>query len=347
MTKEPQIKVGVYFACFGSWSQALKNIGITPTWHIQPNIANPIETDKLSKAILKMNFPDVPVEMSKNIDFLCGSPPCIGMSKGNPKANPDHWANRNFVKFYQAVYDYQPRAFLMEIVPQIFTHGAKLVKEALDLVKDDYEVSNHVFEVSEYGSPAKRERAYFFGIHKELSDIPLEVKDFVSKRPLLSCSKVLAPLKEKWDNYKPDRRMLFPRCKPNGEQYAGPFSCLSKSNRKLDPDKPAYTITGTTYENVIHYDKDRFLSVEEIETLLGFPLTYKWLPPGRKFGAQMYSKLIASGVDVNFTAQLLKVATDWAVRPDGYTPEDFARDTKMPIEPTVFPTGLFDDIQGG
>jgi site-specific DNA-cytosine methylase len=304
--RKNELRIGVYYATYGHWTQALKQAGYTPVWHTQPNIADPNRCDSLATILLDLNFPDISLDVTAPVDFICGSPPCIGLSGANPKASPDHWANKNFVHFFATVEGLQPKAFLVEIVPQIFTRGKKLLDEALAKIPD-YFVSHNIFQVAEYGSPAKRNRAYFLGVNMYKHGPSIEVGHLLNKSPYLSCSKVLEPVRAKWDAYAPDRRLLFPRRKPTGEKYNGPYSCLIKCNRKLKADEPAFTITGTTYENVTHYGKDRFLSVEEQALLMGFPPSFKFCPPNRKFGAASYSKVIASGIDIRFTSKLLKV----------------------------------------
>jgi len=295
------IKAGVYYATYGHWTLSLLNAGYNVKWQVQPDITNPSNYDRYASLLLQVNFPKIDYGVKGEVDIICGSPPCIGFSNANPKSGPDHWANKNFIECFKRISELDPDYFLVEMVQPIFTKGEATLSKALDYV-EEYTITYKIFEVSEYGFPCIRKRVYFFGDKYNGNRVPL---DLLPKRGPVGCSEVLEPLREKWDNYKPDNIKLMSRYRKDGKLRAGPFSILQKSNRKLKPDKPTFTITGAACSGIIHYsEKDRFLALEEVATLMGFPPGYKFNLK-RKSIAQV-CQIIASGIDIRFTTYLLK-----------------------------------------
>lgn len=329
------MNVGVYYATYGHWTLALQQAGFNIKWQFQPNIKDPEKTDRRAQEILEANFPSVPYKTG-SADFICGSPPCIGLSHANTKAGLDHWANVNFVEAFKFIGRRRPMFFLIEITPRILTMGKPLLERALTKVKG-YDVHFRKFQIAEYGSPCKRKRVYILGAR----DRPwtFNILYGLPGRPSVGCASVLERFREKWDSHEPDKVMAYPMLNKHGEPLKGIFGTLHK--RQLKPDEPTPTITGTTYRDVkhyalptykpkgrpcqvlkselpsptihgqsfqdmLHYEVWRFLSIPEIQALMGFPDDYEFNPGKRKMKCQDYCKFIASGVEIRFTKYLLE-----------------------------------------
>lgn len=292
------VKAGVYYATYGHWTLSLLNAGYEVAWHVQPDIKDPRWKDKTAELILQANFPKISTSIGENVDIICGSPPCIGFSQGNPKSSPTHWANKNFVNCFNKIAELEPKYFLIEMVPPIFTKGKEVLKEALTKVKA-YNIHYKIFEVKDYGSPAKRSRVYFYGIKNKHDFNPLDRLPFKKPLPL---KKILDPLKEKFDNYKPDNYLLQSIYRKDGTLIKGPFSVIEKGNRVLDPNGHMFTITSRAYRDTIHYSTKRLLAIPEVSALMGFPPTYRFMTRN----ISKMCNIIASGVDIRFTSYLLK-----------------------------------------
>lgn len=291
------IKAGVYYATYGHWTLSLLNAGYKVVWHFQPNIKEPRYRDSLASLILTTNFPRISQEVSK-VNFICGSPPCIGFSRGNPKAGPKHWANKNFINCFKEIARIKPKWFLIEMVPRIYKVGKKYLALAMEQVSNYY-IDDYIFEIDNYGCPARRKRVYFFG---SLEKVKFSLGDLPTK-PKIGCQEILEKYREKYDNFKADARILLSIYKVDGKTLRkGPFSCALQKSRILKPNKPVFTITGMAYANMIHYSKRRFLAIPEIADLMGFPPNYKYV----KHHMQTIVRIIASGVDIRFTSYLLK-----------------------------------------
>jgi len=295
------IAAGVYYATYGHWTQSLINAGYEVSWHVQPDIRNPKLTDLKASGVLLKNFPLISFGIGP-VDLIVGSPPCIGLSLANKfKRSLIHWANKNFLTCFEEIVKLNSTYFLVEFVPPILTLGKPLLLKVLNLLEiSSYNIVMKVFNTEEYGSLAKRKRVYFLGSKLKIES---DILNLLPKLPQVGCQTALEPLKKYWDNYLPDDFELMSRYSKDGRLRKGAWSWLIK-RRKLDPKDAAYTITGTTIRDVLHYDKDRCLSLSEIASLMGFPLDYVFRVTGKESISKV-CQMIGSGVDIRFTTYLL------------------------------------------
>jgi DNA (cytosine-5)-methyltransferase 1 len=121
----------------------------------------------------------------KEFDLIIGGPPCqgfslIGTRLGTSKSfgefgeDPRNKLYKEFVKYVRF---FQPKMFLMENVPGLYSMQNGAVKEniELDFSYDDpngdfkgYNVKSQVVRAVEFGVPQNRERVIFFGIRKDI-----------------------------------------------------------------------------------------------------------------------------------------------------------------------------------
>ena len=124
-----------------------------------------------------------------NIDVIIGGPPCQGFSVAGKRIVDDD-RNKLYKSFVQFVEYFQPKAFVMENVPNILSIGNGAVKEAIlkDFSSLGYTVSYKVLTASDYGTPQNRRRAIFVGLRNGGSfEFPeRSVKEFVTTKQALS-----------------------------------------------------------------------------------------------------------------------------------------------------------------
>lgn len=325
MTNANRPTVGIYYACFGHWTLAAQRARLKVLWHYQPNIYKPTEDDKTATMILSANFPKIHTrEPSKGssrymelVDIVLGSPPCIGLSSANPTAGLKHPANKNILEFWSTIMQLKPKAFVMEMVPQILTIGKPILVVAQKIVTSEYNVAIGDYEASLHGSPSRRHRIYFIGVQRKLEGHRMiaMIADSLPRHDVVGVKKVTADLSDKYDKVRPDNCQLMSRYDSKGKLRSGPYSIIRKRGNALvlSPTQPSFTITGSSYCTSLHWTKNkyepkeyRFLGRLEIQRLMGFPDDYEFNPSKRKLQAPTYSKLIASGVQVDFTTNLLK-----------------------------------------
>lgn len=318
-------RVGINYATYGHWTLSVIKAGVKPIVHYQPETSKQTNFQTMtkcfnfkddihcpdsaakSKAILLENFPkidyDGTFESFKNMDLICGSPPCIGFSIANQNRSVDHFANKHYIYMYRFISQTKPQEFLVEITPGILKLGNKIFKKALSYIKNDYDYRYDIFQTADYGSPEFRSRVYVFGSRSGKHRLDIIDKFMELKRPWVGCSTVLSLLKQKWDRYTPDNRVLMSRYLVDGMTLRqGPYR---HANRKLIASRPSWTITGGSYCTMLHYGHDRFLSLDEIKTLIGFSPNYNIDPLHQYPSISIQCQVIASGIDIPFTKQLL------------------------------------------
>lgn len=110
-----------------------------------------------------------------HVDVIIGGPPCQGFSVAGKRIVEDK-RNQLYKSFVNFVSCFEPKAFVMENVPNILSIGGGMVRNAI--IKDfehlGYNVSVQVLTASDYGVPQNRRRAFFVGIKgNEAFEYPL------------------------------------------------------------------------------------------------------------------------------------------------------------------------------
>jgi DNA (cytosine-5)-methyltransferase 1 len=125
---------------------------------------------KNSKGLIADLFKETPEEISrktgiKNADLIVGGPPCQGFSIAGKRIIDDE-RNKLYKSFVKFVKFYQPKAFVLENVPNIVSMGKGVVKDNIieDFEKLGYKVVCKILMASEFGVPQNRKRAFFVGI---------------------------------------------------------------------------------------------------------------------------------------------------------------------------------------
>ncbi|QNK57426.1 DNA cytosine methyltransferase [Paenibacillus sp. PAMC21692] len=169
------------------------------------DVAASVEIDEKACTTQRQNHPDTqvlqadltqlsPEELTKvtgikQFDVIIGGPPCQGFSligtrlgtgKGFGEFGEDP-RNKLYKEFVKYVRYFQPKMFLMENVPGLFSmhKGAVKINIEQDFSYDDpdghfigYHVVSDVVKAVEFGVPQNRERVIFLGIRKDFNAIP-------------------------------------------------------------------------------------------------------------------------------------------------------------------------------
>ncbi|MBY0063557.1 DNA cytosine methyltransferase [Priestia aryabhattai] len=177
------------------------------------DVAVSIEIDEKACDTQRKNHPDTVIiqgdltELSpedleqqtqiSNYDLIIGGPPCQGFSTigtrlgtsdfGEFGEDPRNSLYKEFVKYVRY---YQPKMFLMENVPGLYTMQEGAIRENIenDFSHNDpegrfvgYKVDSTILRAVEFGVPQKRERVFFVGIRSDIDDI-----EFHFPKPLLN-----------------------------------------------------------------------------------------------------------------------------------------------------------------
>ena len=149
-----------------------------------------------SKAIKADLFNILPEQIAhqletKDINVIIGGPPCQGFSIAGKRLIDDE-RNQLYKSFVEFVSYFQPKAFIMENVPNIISMGKGAVRDDIieDFTRLGYIVTYKILLASEYGVPQNRRRAFFVGLKNgETFEFPLPTTE-----KLVICEQAISDL---------------------------------------------------------------------------------------------------------------------------------------------------------
>lgn len=263
-----------------------------------------VEWDENACQTLRLNFPALPVYQGDiaaltveealrlsglrpgELDVFDGSPPRQGFSMSG-KRNLGDGRNQLFREFVRLLTGLQPRAFVMENVPGMVRGKMRVVfKEILEALEGaGYVVTARVVNAASFGVAQLRERVVFIGARADLGVTPTHPEPTHTVCPTIRKAlegvppddgeapppKLAGMVLSCWSRVKPGED--FSKVHPDGFGF---------NMAKCDPDRPARTITKTVrfkgwYGGIVHWKEARFLSINEVKRLAGFPDDYRFL----------------------------------------------------------------------
>ncbi|MGE5528078.1 MAG: DNA cytosine methyltransferase [Patescibacteria group bacterium] len=276
-----------------------------------------VEWDDNAAATYKANFPGTPVYhgdianltveeclrlaglQAGELDILDGSPPCQGFSTAGERRFGDE-RNQLFREYVRLLRGLQPRAFVMENVSGMVKGKMKvLFAEILrELRACGYRVSARLLNAAWFGVPQARERLIFIGVREDLGVEPSHPRP--RGRPQTAREALegvaagdppcmLSGLALKvWLKTPPGGS--FDKHHPKGHWF---------NAAKLDPNKPAPTITKTVFPRgqggIFHWRYPRILTIPELKRLSTFPDDFQFFGKFREQWAR-----IGNAVPPNF-----------------------------------------------
>lgn len=266
-----------------------------------------------------------PLDHYRGVDFLYANPPCAPFSQAGAtmRGGGDAWKKdprlqcwRNCFVAFEAL---QPKAFAIESVVRAYTAARPFVDDlAIMAHQMGYAVTHVLVDAKNYGMAQKRRR-YFFVAHKVALDWQPPVYESTTVYSVLrgvSNPGYTPP----WKN--PVHEALIPFLPPNysfrriWEEYYDTIGRGTNAQggvkgrprifiHRVDGDGLIGTITGDYF---VHPSLDRFMGINELKALNGFPEDY-WLEgnPAGQFSllsrgvcppvAEWLAGTVARGVD--------------------------------------------------
>lgn len=282
------------------------------------NICPDNPSSVICKDVRKLDITNLPEINGFAFGFPCNDFSVVGKREG-------------FNGIYGPLYSYgvkvlmhfQPDWFLAENVGGIkSTHGGENFKIILnDLHTAGYDIFPHLYKFEEYGIPQTRHRVIIIGIRKDLHRsfrIP-STEEF--KDTDISCQTALANIPEWASNnelpnmsYRVTQRLKYIKPGKNAfnSEIPSEFALnvaharLSQIYRRLKPDEPSYTITGSggggTY--VYHWEENRALTNREKARLQTFPDTFVFSGNKTQVKKQIGMAVPCTGAKIIFEALL-------------------------------------------
>jgi DNA (cytosine-5)-methyltransferase 1 len=220
---------------------------------------------------------------------------------------------------------YKPKWFLAENVGGIRSanDGGAFKKILKDLDNAGYRLYPHLYKFEEYGIPQARHRMIIIGIRKDLpiifripSPVPyagidntcksaLEVPPIPKDAPNNELTKQSAKVTERLTYIKPGQN-AFTADIPQELQLNVKGAKISQIYKRLDPNKPAYTVTGSGGggTHIYHYSEPRALTNRERARLQTFPDNYVFKGSKESVRRQIGMAVPVKGAKIIFEAVL-------------------------------------------
>lgn len=255
------------------------------------NIHNNNSSAVTCAPVEEIDFKKVPPFNALAFGFPCNDFSLVGKQKGlNGKYGPLYTFG------VKAINVHNPLWFIAENVGglQSANNGSAFKKILEDLEKSGkgYRLTPHLYKFEEYGVPQYRHRIVIIGIRKDLN-IEFKVPAPTTFKKHLTAREALEnpPIAENTPNNDPTRQsaVVIERLKyiPAGENawYKNipenlrlnvKGAKMSQIYKRLHPEKPSYTITGSGGggTHVYHWKENRALTNRERARLQSFPDTF-------------------------------------------------------------------------
>jgi DNA (cytosine-5)-methyltransferase 1 len=252
------------------------------------NIHNKIKGSVVCEPVENIDFKKVPKFDVLAFGFPCNDFSVVGKQKGfSGKYGPLYSYG------IQAINIHHPKWFIAENVNGLQSaNSGKAFKQILKDLENagrGYVLTPHLYKFEEYGVPQQRHRIVIIGMRKDLGlkfkvPAPTTKDIYVSAREAIENPRISI---DAWNNeLTKQSASVIERLKhiPAGENawYKGIPSHLrlnvkgarmSQIYKRLDPNKPAYTITGSGGggTHVYHWSENRALTNRERARLQSFP----------------------------------------------------------------------------
>lgn len=268
---------------------------------------------------------DISKQTLTDIDALAFGFPCndfstVGEQKGfNGSYGPLYSYGIKVLKLFK------PKWFLAENVSGLSSanEGTAFPKILSDLYNSGYRIYPHLYKFEQYGVPQTRHRIIIVGIRKDLpyefcppspelyknNDItvrtafnnpPIEPNAFNNEIP-----RTTERVKKRLSYIKPGQN-AFNADIPVELQLKVKGAKISQIYRRLDPDKPSYTVTGSGGggTHIYHYEELRSLTNRERARLQTFPDEYKFIGSKESVRRQIGMAVPCRGAQIIFEAIL-------------------------------------------
>ncbi|MDH5717901.1 MAG: DNA cytosine methyltransferase [Spirochaetia bacterium] len=257
------------------------------------NICPDSEKSVICGDIRKLNIKSLPKIDAFAFGFPCNDFSIVGEHKG---------INGNYGPLYsygvQILNTFRPKFFVAENVKGITSanegQAFKIILEELSTAGNGYNLNVHLYKFEDYGVPQKRHRIIIVGIDKNLGKffrvpapitknkhIPVKniIEDLINKsnipnheltiqsKKVIERLKYIKPGKNVWNSELPEHLRLNVK-----------GAKLSQIYRRLHPDEPAYTITGSGGGGThgYHYQENRALTNRERARIQTFPDNFEF-----------------------------------------------------------------------
>ena len=265
------------------------------------------------------------ISQLSSIDAFAFGFPCNDFSQVGEKKGFNGTFGPLYTYGVQVLKHFQPKWFLAENVGGLKSaNEGKAFQTILnDLKNVGYRVYPHLYKFELYGVPQARHRVIIVGIREDLpfdfkppSPTPyshldntcktaLEVPPIAINAPNNEKTKQSATVVERLMHIKPGEN-AFNADLPDHLKLNVKGAKISQIYKRLDPTKPAYTVTGSGGggTHIYHYAEPRALTNRERARLQSFPDTYEFIGSKESVRKQIGMAVPPQGAKIIFEAIL-------------------------------------------
>lgn len=265
------------------------------------------------------------IEQLGDIDALAFGFPCNDFSVVGEQKGFDGTFGPLYTYGVKVLKRYQPLWFLAENVGGLRSanDGEAFKKIKKDLVNAGYKIYPNLYKFEEYGVPQARHRMIIVGIRKDLpfeykipstkpyEDVDVTCKTAIEEPPIRNdalnneFTKQSAQVIERLTYIKPGQN-AFTADIPEHLQLNVKGAKISQIYKRLNPTKPAYTVTGSGGggTHIYHYTEPRALTNRERARLQTFPDDYFFEGSKESVRKQIGMAVPSKGARVIFAAIL-------------------------------------------
>lgn len=303
----PLTAVGAYIFA-GGFTVGVKKAGFDVLGHLE-------DDPPYGAEVVKLNFPGLPIYTgydewpldvlaSKQVDFVYGNPPCAAWSGNNHNSHvPEAWKTDPRVsctrKHFSLVAAVNPKVWAWESVTQAPGKGKELVDELTEeALSNGFSVTQLFHDAATMGTPQTRKR-WFLVVHRV--EVDFDAKHLLAEIPaveaLAKVKPVGLPAYDSGNNASFNKHLskMPPGTRLRAWQEKNlvpPGGWTIKDNGhfkgrvgfghvRLKDRGPASATVGYS---MVHPVEHRFMTINEVQAIAGFPQSYKFT--GSKNGAK-------------------------------------------------------------
>lgn len=306
------------------------------------------------ESVIHRDVRKLEIERLDSIDAFAFGFPCNDFSVVGEQKGMDGVFGPLYEYGVRALEHFQPKWFLAENVGGLrnandgcaFNH---ILRAFQDAGEKGYTLYPHLYKFEQYGIPQARHRIIIIGIRKDVG-----VTFRVPKAPMVSktCREAIEepPIPKEAPNQEltaqaPQVVARLKHIQPGENAFTANLpeelrlnvrgATISQIYRRLDPNKPSYTITGSGGggTHVYHWSEDRALTNRERARLQTFPDTFEFCGSKESVRKQIGMAVPAEGVRIIFEALLKSFAgVSYESEPNNIpVPNDDAGDPSLEV----------------
>lgn len=279
------------------------------------------------ESVIEQDVRELDIESLSPIDGFSFGFPCNDFSVVGKHKGFDGEYGPLYTYGVKVLRHHQPKWFVAENVGGLESaNGGKAFYKILEDLEDEgYVLTPHLYKFHEYGVPQKRHRIIIVGIR---NDLGLEFKvphpthgegllPFVNVRQAFESSPIpvdalnnertrhTAKVIEMLNHIPPGKNAWYEGI-PENLRLNVKKTRMSQIYKRLHPDLPSYTVTGSGGggTHMYHYDETRALTNRERARLQTFPDDYEFIGPKEQVRKQIGMAVPTLGAKVIFEAIL-------------------------------------------